>query len=979
MFWLFLLAVILIVVFSSMSGKQKQKEINQQLAARNEQWAEFVMSYAIVAKTAKERALLQRMLDDIAAQNLAASRQLPAPPNSETNNVEHTSEDDQASIKDETPYLPTAKATSLQTTQPTTASATTSYSLPEVQMDNASVLLYFGAFLFVASVGLFIAFGGANGSIRTLLVLLLAAVFYCAGIWVYRTKPKLKQAGVAFVSIGIVIAPLVGAAAYLYIFDKANGPIIWLLTSVFCLALYLHALRVLRSPIIGYLLIFTFLSLFESGVSIIDVPVYYYGWALATVGILLQLANRYIKLWPELKEPTAFTAQVFLPLAVISSIIMAGQNGVTQVGISFLFAVAFYGLSLLDGPAEEQEINAGLSQLSANAAVGTLTYGFTNSIKSVSIGLIAFAVLQAIIVLLAKKDSLLMGNFASITMVTAIAAIGAAINFHNVLLITAGATSLISFAIYLKQQRGDAYGLGSLALISLPYIYGQLVATPKMNGVSQASFGMVVLAGLLLTYALHVRKVVDKSIIEFAQGSFVAAAAVVMVGSLFANSITALACAIGISLMFVVIAEIDKAYIWADASSVLLLFAMARAWPDKHDFLIATTSSLIVLIILALRYRRELLRWAGTIVWLFLPIAMGQAALWGSWGPDAYGWAYLVATVGLVIARAIARGVIFFSSKIPVLAYARNQSLSYVIGYSVAAPVAVICSLNSSNSRTETTIILGALIIISWTLSKFVEKRIDIMAIVPILAQLALLSLIRPQVGGTKLTVWVLCSSALAVASYLVSVYAEKSNSNEHDIIYSVESSILAAFIAPAAYFFSEDNIWPIALSVLIAGLLCMHFTLDKRQSDREWSGGIIALSIMLLMQSLGVKELQAYVHVVVATFAIYAYWRATRGETQESDNYIWATLITATLPLTLQALRGQSGGVYGWWLLIEQVAIMLIGMALGKGFVARWGLFVATAAVLYQLRNLGYLALGVLALVLIGIAVYSLQKHNDK
>jgi len=57
----------------------------------------------------------------------------------------------------------------------------------------------------------------------------------------------------------------------------------------------------------------------------------------------------------------------------------------------------------------------------------------------------------------------------------------------------------------------------------------------------------------------------------------------------------------------------------------------------------------------------------------------------------------------------------------------------------------------------------------------------------------------------------------------------------------------------------------------------------------------------------------------------------------------------------------------------------MLIGMALGKGFVARWGLFVATAAVLYQLRNLGYLALGVLALVLIGIAVYSLQKHNDK
>jgi hypothetical protein len=53
--------------------------------------------------------------------------------------------------------------------------------------------------------------------------------------------------------------------------------------------------------------------------------------------------------------------------------------------------------------------------------------------------------------------------------------------------------------------------------------------------------------------------------------------------------------------------------------------------------------------------------------------------------------------------------------------------------------------------------------------------------------------------------------------------------------------------------------------------------------------------------------------------------------------------------------------------------------MSIERRFVVRWGLYVAVGAVLYQLRGLGYAALAFLALFLIGLAVYKLQKYNDQ
>ncbi len=89
--------------------------------------------------------------------------------------------------------------------------------------------------------------------------------------------------------------------------------------------------------------------------------------------------------------------------------------------------------------------------------------------------------------------------------------------------------------------------------------------------------------------------------------------------------------------------------------------------------------------------------------------------------------------------------------------------------------------------------------------------------------------------------------------------------------------------------------------------------------------------------------------------------------------------LVSATIPLALQVIAGNAGGLYGWWFLGEQIAIMLLGMTIRKRFVTRWGMYVAVGAVLYQLRSLAWLSLTLLALFLISLAVYQLQKSDDK
>lgn len=932
-----LIALLAVLIWGWQRHGGGRSDTEVQLAQRNQQWTNFIAAYLSVAKSPAEKAIVQRMLDDVARQNLGQVEK----------------------------HLPTGAAA-----VPAELAATAAASRkPPVQLDNTSLLLYFGAFLFVASVGLFVAVGGANGSLRTFAVLVVMAVMYGGGIWLYRNRPKLRQAGLAFTGIGLVIAPLLGAAAYSYIFKQSHASLVWAVTSLLCLALYSHALYALRKPLIGYLLIFTFLSLFESGISLARLPLYYFGWGMAAIGILLQLTAYWRGYWPELREPSRLSARLLLPLTLFVSIVLEHSQGSGQLGVSLLLAAAFYGLEAAASPTE-RSANARASQLAAISGLNCLAYATAKDWQAVILVMAAASAVQLLLLLRAPAQTIFWRRFATILMLAAVADCFFAARHPVELLGTLALLTIIAAAVWWRQMRAEAFGLRAAAWISLPFVYGQQVVIPALTPGYQTMLAFAAFLVLVLAFAGQTKE--RQSAVNwpvYGQLSVLVGMFAVLVSGAVGTPLQSLAATLAVVAALLYLAERMHDAEWAEVAAAILFLPLMKAVPDRPVFLLTDAIAVALLIAMTLRYRQELLRWFGTVFWLVLPLALGR----GHWTAAMYAWAYLVALIGMVAARSIARGVVLFAANKPIASYGRKASLAYVVGYVASAGLMLGLSLASPASRLHTSILLTITMLIVGLLSVLVEKRLELVAALPILAQALWWSVIRPTAGGSGLVLFLVGSSLLAVTSY---AWAQRRQQTVREAVGTI--SLLLTVIAPLSLLPVGRTVWPMPLGLLAAGGLLSYHLRHRDQNQRELAGGVIVLAVIWGLYFLGVHRLQAYTHLLAATLGIYAYWRNKLHQSAASDSYLKAMLAMATVPLALQALQGAAGGIYGWWLLLEEVGFMLLGIALHRRFVTLWGLYVAVAAVLYQLRHLGWAALTVLALFIIGLATYRLQKHAD-
>ncbi len=959
LFWLAILGLIIYLLVRDYGPKTDVQSPEARLAERNAEWARFIDGYRNVAKTKSEKALIERMLADIKSQRLvAAAWEMP-------DDREHDLGD-----LEELPSMNAATAAAAFEPDPLPLPP------PKVDLDNISLLLYFGAFLFVASVGLFIAFGGANGVIRTFAVLAVTGILYASGMWLFHNKPKLKQAGVAFSGIGMTIAPLSGVAAFNYLFNQTNGPVVWFATSLLCLGMYAHALWVFRQPLVSYILIFTFLSLFESGVSIISAPVYYFGWAMALVGIILSIASRIKGFWPEVQQSSRASSQLILPLSLLASLSLLPEHGAGQLGVSLLFAAAYYGLETLNTKDTEQQANAVAAHAATLLSLICLSYAASYSWKVVAVTVLALNIIQMACVLVLPQKSILWRNFASVMLVAALAGVMFAVASPGILLAETSALVAIGLVVWRRQQRLEGYVLSIFAWMAIPFLFGQYFLISKLEAAPQA---ILLFSALLVQYCVYTwYSLTGKDALwrAAAQQAYILSLVIVLAASFFASAWVCFALALGIVATTLVLAEYEHDSDWAAISGIVAIAPIIRTSQVPGALVAATVTALCLNIVFALRYRKELNRWLCTGLWLFLPISLG-AGLIGQWTTATYAWTYLLVMLALVFSRTIARGSIMISSKVPLASYGKTASTSYVAGYWLAGILAVVISLASADSQLHTTGILTIVTAIVYYLGRWVERRADIMAMLPLLLQAILWSAMRPVIAADSMPLYLLCSTSLAAASYFVTLIDSANQGQRENIARFREGALAALFVAPAAFVVVPYTLWPMPFGLMVAGLVVYYHIRNTSQANREMAGALIVAALMWFLWFAGIRETQAYTHVIVALLGFYAYWRATRNESEQSDQYLMFMLAVATIPLSLQAIGGQAGGLYGWWLLLEQIAFMLIGMAIRKRVVTLWGLYVAVGAVLYQLRNLGWAALTVLAVFLIGIAIYQLQRHE--
>ncbi|HSX00701.1 MAG TPA: hypothetical protein VLF67_00525, partial [Candidatus Saccharimonas sp.] len=231
---------------------------------------------------------------------------------------------------------------------PASSSSWTSQDIEAVfaKLDNINVLLYLGAFLIVVSAGIFVGanFSTLSGGFKTGFLALFTALFYGVGLTLYLRFAKLRPAGAVFTAIGLILIPMVGLAAYNFTSAHEVGRLLWFGTSLIALGAYVLTLLVTRQTYVAYLMGFTTLSLFESSISLINLPLQWFGWGMTVVALLLLLASRRAGWWQDAASALRICAHLFVPISVLFSLGVINSQGWGQVGITLGLAGFFYGV-----------------------------------------------------------------------------------------------------------------------------------------------------------------------------------------------------------------------------------------------------------------------------------------------------------------------------------------------------------------------------------------------------------------------------------------------------------------------------------------------------------------------------------------------------------------------------------------------------------------------------------------------------------
>ncbi len=863
-------------------------------------------------------------------------------------------------------------------------------------VDNTSLMLYFGAFLFITSIGLFVAFADISGSARTWLVFIVATAMYIMGSWLHDNKKKLEEVGITFVAIGMSALPFVGLAAYYYVYDEQYGPIIWLLTSVGSLTLYLATLIKLRNTFVSFMLIGSIVSLLEATVSIIEAPAYYYIWMMIVVGVVLQFVSMFSQNLPELKDSSAQSSRVLVPLTLIASLFVVGGEGYWQLAVSLMLGSAYYLMQYYTAREDRWMYMLGSHALFVTSiALGG--FAINEQLSDVSgVLLMITAVHILLVATLRVKESLVFQRFMDVSLVTAIAAIMIGMNSSLHLTLAFLLTIILGMAITARTWRHDSFVLTITAWVIFSIIAGQVFPEHAISSLAQSilSFSFV-LPLLVLVHDKSFAKLPGQWL-ETLKTGIVALHVISIVFAYVHGEYSVLVVSVLAIVNVLVLAESLREKAWAEVAVVYtfapigyVILALNNDYlRDLPLFTWSVIVGLLINIFIALHHKVDSARWASSAAWLALPFALGIEKI-GAFDldPTLQMWLYLAVAIALSVSRAIARGRLLSADSSTLKSMARESSASYELGLMLAAVIASLLAFASTESVASSTLVIllaGTILTAGGTL---IERTPQYVAVLPFVIQLAILRLLEPYDSAGWLSshdnivhAYVLLSSAVAALSYAWVSMVELSSHNKQYVRSIRASAVATTFVAPASVMLFGEVVWAMPATLILAALIMLHNQWQRDVGQREMVGFVGLAGVYWLMYVLGVRNIQAYTHVLAALLGFYGYVRYILKDQIKGNEYLGYMLGVSTIPLGLQALSGgEDAGLYGIWLLLESVGFFLIGITIRNELVTRWGLYVAIGSVLYQLRGLGWAMLSVLALVIIGIAAYRAVNQPDE
>ena len=966
-------------------------------------------------------------------------------------------------------------------------------------LDNTSLLLYFGAFLFIASIGLFVAFSDLDGSLRTFLVGLVASAMYCFGFWLHSNKKKLEEVGLTFIGIGMSALPFVGLATYYYVYDEEFGPVIWVVTSIVTLVVYAFTLIRLRNTFISYMLIASIVSLFESAVSVIEAPSYYYVWMLIVVGIVLQFVSLTTKHLPELKDSSAQSSRVLVPLTLLSSFFIMGSDGTWQFAVSMLLAATYYAQQFFIVDKDKELYSMGShSLLIGSIVVGA--YSMNESMIDVSLSLLVITGIHSILMVAVNiKQGAIAQRFVDVALLTAGATVLVGLSDPLHLTIAFIVAMLLGAIVTVRTEREDSFTLTLIAWVIFSVVMGQVYPDVAISYFTQALLSLGFTLPLLAL--LHAKEIkLDHP--NWLETVKVAIGSLHLISIFFAflsGEYSVLSVSMVVTATCLMLVETLHERYWADLGVIYTLIPITYVLMVLGDdglramplFTWSVVATLLVNIFISMRHKLESARWVSAAGWLALPFALGVEEI-GDFDLSAnlQMWLYLAASIALSVSRAIARGRLLLSKKVSLASMEKGSSAAYETALAISTVVTVVLAFVSLGTVAESTLVIVLASVIMVAGGTIIEREPHYVALIPFLAQVALLRLLEPYDPSSWLVqhnnlvhVFVFLSSALATVTYLWITTVKQSDRNKVLIESIRDAAVTTAFIAPFSFVIFGEIVWAMPATLIVASLVSLHYQWGRGIGKREITGLVLLSGVFWLMYLNNISNVHIYTHMLAVTLGVYGYFRYLRKDEQTANNYwgymffiatlplalnviqnyenqelysVWllgeswlffslgyylkavflrrlgmyaglgsifivmyafgvrnlqaythvlaamlavfgimaerrkdqilanqyfgSMLAVATIPLALQTLEGTADSrLYGIWLLLENITFFLIGITVRNQLITKWGLYVSILVVLYELRDLGWAMLSVIALVLIGIGAYRALNQPDE
>jgi hypothetical protein len=552
-------------------------------------------------------------------------------------------------------------------------------------LDSVTILLYLGAFLLLASIGLYVGFG-TGARIKAVLVLLLTIVFYFAGLQLYERTKRLRPAGLTFVAIGMAALPMGGAATYFYAFNKTHGAAVWLTTSLIGLLMYIVALQKLKSPLISYVVVFSSLSVVLSSISALGLAPFYFIQGLGISGLVFLFVSQLITSNETgVKEAYEQSSVFFVPFSIGMSVLFVVKVGWLQLALSLLVGALYYAYSAYIATSKKS-LYILLAQLMFIPGIITGAYALAaNSIVVRVLLCIVVGVYVLIWLMWARtrpEVDVYRRQVKGLLLSLPLVATATFMITPHALWVGIVVTTLAGMIVYNTDRDVLSGTEWTASLLLLPVTVGILALTPNMDmsiiGLLYVAIAVAaVLIGISLrSYLSNTDRLLQRAVLAIA----IIAGALFQIGA--TNSTQAIVTITEVILLTLESWFESNSRVWFSLSATLYAVWLI-AYLDNQKLLVAMLSGFLVynLVIAQLKVTGMIHSWYACLSLLALPVIYGLVARDIKWGSKELWIAYTGLALLFILVRASRRIVTPASA---VFGYAASIVIAMAFAYSVS-------------------------------------------------------------------------------------------------------------------------------------------------------------------------------------------------------------------------------------------------------------------------------------------------------